>query len=152
MRLEGQSNRHPFDNIAPRLAIAYAPGSARTVLRAGFGIFYDRQPEVMEQQALLYNGIQIQQIVITNPSFPDPFPPGTTATTVPSSLVRISPDMTFPYLLQGNFTVERKLRKGENYFIVDLTTVRGVHLYRMRNINAPLPGTTARPEPSILTL
>src|SRR6266568_6383132 len=152
LRYEVQSNGNRFDNIAPRLGIAYAPGNARTVIRAGFGIFYDRQPEVMEQQALLYNGIQTQQIVITNPSFPNPFTPGTAVTTVPSSLVRISPDMTFPYLLQGNFTVERKLGKGENYFSVDLTTVRGVHLYRMRNINAPLPGTTVRPDPSILNL
>src|SRR5260370_18337033 len=135
MRLEGQSNRHPFDNIAPRLAIAYAPGSARPGLRAGFGIFYDRQPEVMEQQALLYNGIQIRQIVITNPSFPNPFPPGTTAASVPPSLLRISPDITFPYLLQGNFAVERKLGKGENYFRMALTTVRRDHLYRLRNIN-----------------
>jgi len=152
LRYEGQSNGNRFDNMAPRLAIAYAPGSARTVIRAGFGIFYDRQPEVMEHQALLYNGIQIRQIVITNPSFPNPFPPGTTATSVPSSLVRISPDITFPYLLQGNLAVERRLGKGENYFSVDLTTVRGVHLYRRRNINAPLPGTTVRPDPSILNL
>ncbi len=152
LRYEGQSNGNRFDNIAPRLAFAYAPGSARTVIRAGFGIFYDRRPEVMEQQALLYDGIQIRQIVITNPSFPNPFPPGTTATSVPSSLVRISPGITFPYLLQGNFAVERKFGKGENYFSVDLTTVRAVHLYRMRNINAPLPGTTARPDPSILNL
>src|SRR2546430_8895966 len=31
-----------------------------------------------------------------------------------SSLVRISSDMIFPYLLQGNFAVERKLGRGEN--------------------------------------
>ena len=152
LRHEGQSNGNHFHNIAPRLAIAYAPGSARTVIRAGFGIFYDRKPEVMEQQTLLYNGIQIQQIVIPNPSFPNPIPPGTTVTSAPPSLVRISPDMTFPDLLQGNFEVERKLGKGENYFSVDLTTVRGAHLYRMRDINAPLPGTTVRPDPSILNL
>src|SRR5260370_17927915 len=106
----------------------------------------------MEQQALLYNGNQIQQIVVPSPSFPNPFPPGTTVTGTPPSLVRISPDMTFPYLLQGNFEVERKLGKGENYFSVDLTTLRGTTLYRMRNINAPLPGTTVRPDPSILNL
>jgi len=152
LRHEGQSNGNRFHKIAPRLAIAYAPGSARTVIRAGFGIFYDWQPEVMEQQTLLYNGIQIKQIVIPNPSFPNPIPPGTTITSAPPSLVRISPDMTFPYLLQGNFEVERKLGKGENYFSVDLTTVRGAHLYRMRDINAPLPGTTVRPDPSILNL
>ncbi len=152
LRYEGQSNGNHFDHVAPRLAVAYAPGSARTVIRAGFGVFYDRQPEIMEQQALLYNGIQIQQIVIPNPSFPNPFPPGTTAASVPSSLVRISPGMTFPYLLQGNFTVERKLGNGENYFSVDLTNVRGVHLYRMRNINAPLPGTTVRPDLTILNV
>jgi len=86
LRHEGQSNGNRFHNIAPRLAIAYAREARVLVIRAGFGIFYDRQPEVMEQQTLLYNGIQIQQIVIPNPSFPNPIPPGTTVTSAPPSL------------------------------------------------------------------
>jgi carboxypeptidase family protein len=149
LRYEGQSNGNSFKNLAPRLAVAYAPGAGSTILRAGFGVFYERQPEIMEQQSLLYNGTRIEQIVISDPSFPNPIPPGTAASPVPSSIVRIAPDLRFPYLIQGNFAAERKLGKGENYLTVDFTTVRGVRLYRMRNINAPLPGTTTRPNPNL---
>ena len=33
--------RHDFNNFAPRVGIAYSPDS-HTVIRAGFGLFYDR--------------------------------------------------------------------------------------------------------------
>src|SRR5262249_6314125 len=51
LRYEWQSNVADQKNFAPRVAFAYAPRRGPTVLRGGFGIFYDRQPEVMEQQA-----------------------------------------------------------------------------------------------------
>lgn len=66
-----------------------------------------------------------------------------------------APDLTFPYLLQGSFAIERKLGKGENYLTADFTTVRGLHLYRTRNINAPLPGTpgsTIVPNPNFANI
>jgi len=44
------------------------------------------------------------------------------------------------YLTQASLAVERKLGKGANYLSVDYTMVRGIKLYRMRNINAPLAG------------
>src|ERR1019366_8732609 len=47
LRYEAQTNMHDWRDVAPRLAFAWAPGAggqkrAKTVLRAGFGIFYDR--------------------------------------------------------------------------------------------------------------
>jgi len=56
LRYEWQSNIPDHNNFAPRLAFAYAPHRGQTVVRGGFGIFYDRQPEFMKQQALLYDG------------------------------------------------------------------------------------------------
>ena len=49
IRYETQSNIHDYRDIAPRVAFAWAPGGsagkrAKTVLRAGFGMFYDRFP------------------------------------------------------------------------------------------------------------
>lgn len=33
-----------FDNMAPRVGAAYSPGDRQTVLRASYGMFYDRIP------------------------------------------------------------------------------------------------------------
>src|SRR5205807_1953487 len=46
-RYETQSNIHDYTDFAPRIAVAWAPGGgknarSKTVLRAGFGMFYDR--------------------------------------------------------------------------------------------------------------
>src|SRR3989442_48352 len=64
MRYEWQSNLSDYNNFAPRVAFAYSPHGGQMVIRGGFGIFYDRQPEVIEQQALLYDGAQGHQIVV----------------------------------------------------------------------------------------
>lgn len=152
LRYESQWNVNYHKNFAPRLALAYSPGGGQTVLRTGFGIFYERQPEIMEQQSLLYNGGRIQQIVISNPGFPTPFAAGTPLAPATPSVVRIAPDIRFPYLLQGSFAIERKLGGGQNYLTIEYMTVRGVRLYRMRNINAPLPGTTIRPNPNFINI
>jgi hypothetical protein len=57
-----------------------------------------------------------------------------------------------PYLTQASLAVERKLGKGANYVSIDYTMVRGIELYRMRNINAPLPGTGAPPDPNFINI
>ncbi len=127
--------------------IPYAPGSGRTVVRTGFGTFYDRQPEIIQQQIRLYDGLRTRQFVISNPSYPDAISSSAASGPLPPSVVRIAPGILFPYILQANFAVERKLGEGENYATIDLTTIRGVHLYRMRDINAPLPGNITPPNP-----
>ncbi len=149
LRYEWQSNIPDHNNFAPRLAFAYAPHRGQTVVRGGFGIFYDRQPEIMKQQALLYDGSQGSQIVKRNPGYPVPYDP---AVPPPPSLLRISPGIRTPYLTQASLAVERKLGKGANYLSVDYTMVRGITLYRMRNINAPLAGTAALPDPNFINV
>src|SRR5258705_6365994 len=44
------------NNIAPRLGIAYAPGDRKTVIRASFGIYYDRIPLRATSNALQRDG------------------------------------------------------------------------------------------------
>src|SRR5258708_15126417 len=98
----------------------------------------------MKQKALLYDGSQGSQIVKGNPGYPVPYDP---AVPPPPSLLRISPGIRTPYLTQASLTVERKLGKGANYLSVDYTMARGIKLYRMRNINAPLADARHLPEP-----
>jgi len=149
VRYEWQSNLDDHNNFAPRLAFAYAPRRGQIVLRGGFGVFYDRQPEIMQQQALLYDGTQGYQIVVKNPGYPVPYDP---ASPPPPSLLRIALRIRTPYLTQASFGVERKLGKGRNYLSVDYTMVRGTKLYRTRNINAPLPETGATPDPNFINI
>src|SRR5215213_7240566 len=44
------------DNIAPRLGIVYAPGDRKTVIRASFGLYYDRLPLRATSNALQRDG------------------------------------------------------------------------------------------------
>jgi hypothetical protein len=149
LRYEWQSNLSDHKNFAPRIAFAYAPHRGPTVISGGFGIFYDRQPEIMQQQALLYDGAQGRQIMVENPGYPAPYNP---ASPPPPSLLRITPDIRTPYLTQASLGIERKLGRGKNFLSVDYTMVRGQRLYRTRNINAPLPGSGALPDASFLDL
>jgi hypothetical protein len=68
---EFQSDVSRFGDLAPRLAFSYAPGKDHlTVVRIGAGVFYDRRPPPLLEQALRYNGALTQQYVFTNPSYP----------------------------------------------------------------------------------
>jgi hypothetical protein len=149
LRYEWQSNVDYRKNVAPRVAFAYAPRQGPTVLRGGFGLFYDRQPDIMQQQAALYDGAQGHQIVLSNPGYPVPYDP---ASPPPPSLLRIAPGIRTPYLMQASIGVERKLGRGKNLLAVDYTMARGMQLYRTRNINAPLPGTGAIPDPNFANI
>jgi hypothetical protein len=149
VRYQWQSNLSDSRNFAPRIGFAYAPHRGRTVISGGFGVFYDRQPDIMRQQALLYDGTQGRQIIVPNPGYPVPYDP---ASPPPPSLLRIAPGMRTPYLTQASLGIERKLGRGKNFFSVDYTLVRGQRLYRTRNINAPLPGSGALPDPSFIDI
>jgi len=150
LRYDWQSNAGDRNNFAPRLAIAYAPGDQKTVLRGGAGIFYDHLPESATRRASLFDGARIRELVISNPSFPDPFLAGQTQLP-PPSVVRIAHDLQSPYLFQAGFSLERELwSKAE--MIIEYQTLRGAHLLRSRNINASLPAPGQRPDPNFLNI
>jgi hypothetical protein len=145
VRHEFQSGMSRYGNLAPRLAAAFAPGRDHlTVIRIGGGIFYDRRPPPVLEQALRYNGVQTQQYVVANPAYPALIPAADSLS--PVSVWRIDPTMTFPRIYQASVTLERRLPAGF-VLVSDYTYQRGTHLLRARDINAPLPGTGLRPLP-----
>jgi Carboxypeptidase regulatory-like domain len=151
-RYEFQSKLDYYKNVAPRAALAFAPGRGRTVIRAGGGLFYDRLPDVMQEQSLLYDGVHILQVVLQNPPYPVPFPAGQPPFDTPS-VIQIAPGIRTPCLFQANLSIDQKLGKGRNYLTLDYTTVRGFRLYRTRNINAPLPPAfSQRPNPNFINI
>jgi outer membrane receptor protein involved in Fe transport len=52
-------------NVAPRVGIAYDPrGDNRTVLRANYGLFYDRAPGNLEAQSMVFNSTTVPLVIL----------------------------------------------------------------------------------------
>ena len=162
LRFETQNAIHDHADFAPRVAIAWGIGGGgksapKTVLRAGYGLFYDRFSEGNVLNANRLNGITQQQYIVSatedapidfypNVPAPDDLPPATVPT-----VYRISPRLHSPYVLQSAVSLERQLTKIANVSVSYLNT-RGLHQFLDINVNAPLPGTPysdgPRPDPS----
>src|SRR4051812_15579657 len=74
LRYEIQTNLPDASDWAPRIAFAWAPGArrkakAKTVIRGGVGMFYERFGLGNTLAAERHNGIVQQQFVIANPDF-----------------------------------------------------------------------------------
>src|SRR5262245_2710576 len=149
LRYRSQSNVGSHLDFAPRLAFAWAPGNndsgqRRTVIRGGFGVFFDRFNENYSLQARRYNGVNQRQYVVSDPSVLDMFPAAPdaaalTAFALPQTTRLVSPDLRTPYTLQSALSFERQLPFNFTASASYLRT-RTLHLLRSRNLNAPLPG------------
>jgi hypothetical protein len=163
LRYEMQTNVHSPTDFAPRLAFAWSPGSGgsrqqKTVIRGGFGIFYQRFAEGLTLQANRFNGTNQQQFVITSASvnvnpqaasilgaFPNvPTIEQLAAFNIPLTTRRVAPDLRTPYTIETSISIERQL-PYKTTLSVSYIGARTLHVLRARNINAPLPGTGVRP-------
>jgi hypothetical protein len=146
LRYETQTNISDWTDLAPRVSIAWGidgggSRTAKTVLRAGAGIFYDRIPESVTLQALRFNGTTQQSYVILKPDFFPAIPPPALLAIgrQPQQIQLVDSAIRAPRNYQANVGIERQLnsytRLGFNYI-----ASRGVHLQRSRDINAPIEG------------
>jgi hypothetical protein len=129
------------------VGLAWAPGGSankqpKTVLRAGFGIFYDRFALNNTLTARRYNGILQQQYVVTNPDFFPAIPPISTLASfrTPQVTQEVDSSLRAPYTMQSSFAVERQL-PAKSALAVTYTNSHGLHMLRSLDINAPLSGT-----------
>ncbi len=138
VRYEAQTNLHDYNNIDPR--IGFAIGLTKTSsIRGGAGIFHQRLNANNVEQLIRLDGTRQLQIVILNPVFDPLNPPSGAAATASSVRVR-SDDLAAPYNANTSLSLEKAWGAGlSTTFAWD--TVRGIHLLRSRNINAPYPGT-----------
>ena len=148
LRHELQSGLRDYNNLAPRFGISYAPGHGGPVIRAGGGIFYDRRPWTMREQALLYDDQHVRRLVIQNPVLPLP---SDALNSVPPSRTSISPLLVAPYQVQASVGMDQKIG-NKNFLSVEYSATRGLRLFRARDTNAPLPGTGVRPNPAFVNL
>jgi hypothetical protein len=164
LRWETQNNLPDHSDFAPRVGMAWGIDgnnknkSAKTILRLGYGIFYDRFTETLVLNQQLANGFIQQQYLIPNPTFFNPnatitpaspdFPTGITPT---QSIYVQNPNLRTPYTMQAGVTLERQLTKLANISITYLNS-RGVHqLYSdFINANPVPPGQTSAIPPSTI--
>ena len=145
LRYETQTNLGDRNNIDPRLGFAYSIGSS-TVIRGGSGIFHQRLRRGTVGQLIQFDGTRQRSLTIRNPSYPDPFlsDTGEAIVRVPSSIRVRADDLTAPYTWNSEVSIETSFSEG-----LVLTGayrfVRGVHLFRGRNLNSPLDVTSAIP-------
>ena len=146
------------DNISPRLGIVYAPGNRKTVVRASFGLFYDRIPLRATSNALQRDGSKYV-VVQLSPSQPGaPVFPNVLAVqpaTLPTrpNITRIDPDIEASYSQQANLQVEREL-PGNAVISAGYLHLRAQHVILSRNVNVPTVPASAgipnlgRPDPN----
>ena len=153
VRYETQDNIRDHADFAPRIAFAWAPGgpaknkTPKTVIRGGFGIFYDRFSEQNILIAQRYNGTNQQQFVIINPDgYPAiPSPAMLKASGTQQIIHTVGSAVRAPYVMQSSLAVERQLPK-KTTLAVTYTNSHGLHELLSRNINAPFaPGVYPYP-------
>jgi hypothetical protein len=152
LRYETQTNIHDWRDWAPRIGLAWAPGGspkkqAKTVLRAGFGMFYDRFALTNILTARRFNGVVQQQYVVTNPDFFPAIPSISDIAARATQVVQqLDSNFRAPYTMQSAFTVERQLPAGTTVALT-YTNSRGLHVLRSLDINAPRhPGAAGSDE------
>ena len=131
-----------YNNFAPRIGIAWRPFGPHTVIRTGYGIFYDIVPRNLSAGGAPFI---VNEPTYTNPTpiptvtLPLVFPnsvAGPTSITLPSGVRK---DLRWPYSMQYNFTIEHQhWHTGFRGSYIGTNTRQGEWGY---NINQPLPST-----------
>ncbi len=126
-------------DFGPRIGVAYSL-NAKTVFRAGYGLYYSRNITGLLSNFFLVNDVYTQSLSITSPTsagapiYPIPLASPAGALASNRAIQFAAPDLRNPYTEQLNVAVERSLTKT-----MSLTTSyimnRAKALYTVRDLN-----------------
>jgi hypothetical protein len=133
--------RTDWNNFAPRLGVAYSPGDRKLVVRASFGIYFDRIPLRATSNALQRDGskyivVQLSPTQAGAPVFPNVLASQPSVLQTKPNVTRIDPGVENSYSEQVNLQIERELSKVAS-LSVGYIHLRGLHLILSRNVNVP---------------
>jgi hypothetical protein len=163
LRFETQNGIGDHGDWAPRLGLAWGLDAkknapAKTILRTGFGLFYDRFPQNLIVQTQRFNGINQEQYTIhldpqgTNqPVLTNLFNSQSSLqsmigqiaglTTAGTTTYRTDPSLRTPYTVQAAASLERQLSKTSTLSATYLHS-QGVHQLFSVNNNFNITGAT----------
>lgn len=137
LRYEWQNNLKDNNNFSPRIGFAWSPTKeGKTTFRGGLGLFYNWFEPNTLATILSQDENQPSEIIIIDPNFANPFSSGSSQT-LPKSYWQKSADLKNPYIILGQFGVQRQLLKNTSTSI-QYTYQKGIHQFRSRDINAPI--------------
>jgi uncharacterized membrane protein YgcG len=160
IRYETQNRIGDHHDIAPRISFAYGLGrgknAPKTVLRGGFGIFYDRYQLDNILTTVQLNGQNQVQTILAHPDTAICSPTnlaGCTATTPKgNTTVSPAPNLRTPYSMEFAIGADQQLFRGATLSVNYLNT-RGVHQFLSQNMNAPIgtnpDGSFIYPQPPV---
>jgi hypothetical protein len=148
VRYESQNDIGDHADVAPRLSFAWAVGAkgnkpATTVIRGGYGWFFDRFGEGNILQSIRQNGITQQNYVVKNPTFYQNAPAPSqlaASSTAANTIYTIAPDLKASINMQSAIGVEHQFGKVATLAATYINS-HGVHQDYTDNINAFIPST-----------
>jgi carboxypeptidase family protein/TonB-dependent receptor-like protein len=156
LRYEAQTNIGDNTNFSPRVAFAWSPNRSaasqtKTVIRGGFGVFFERFGEGLTLQANRFDGVNQKQYIITDPQILGSFPNVPSIEALDSFLIagtvrRTADGIRSPYTVQSSISVERQLPFNFTAAAAYINST-GSNYLRTRNTNAPIPGSDGSSQP-----
>lgn len=141
VRHELQTGMDDTWNIAPRAAFTWN-ASRTTVVRGGYGIFYDWFDANLYEQTIRVDGTHQIDLIVQDPSFP--VTDASRGTALPPSVIRAG-RLVQPLIQQASLGAERPVTSWMS-LRADYFMTRESHSFRSVNVNAPVAGT--RPDPT----
>ena len=161
------SGKVPFQpyNLAPRAGLAYSFGDRRPlVVRAGYGIFFVRIPQIYNSVVQTENGVTDAEVFLNNtdyynrqvfPTYPNPLvncpgmavkcrlPEGFTQG-VTNPVSAFATNFVTPRVQQASISLEKEVAERTTVSLSALN-VHGEHLIRALDVNLPPPAALTYP-------